>query len=553
MAHNFRILDGNYYISKAGHDSNDGLTPDTPRRTPPSDINQKIVLGAGAYSSNLNSGLFIGDGKVKFSNMVTGGGSSQYRSTENIFFENCDFGFIGGNGRGWTMLDCIIKNCTGQIGYASGTVNVTSFQNYTRVIFINSSESPSGNNSSISNKKAFGCIFIGSAFGCYTLEDCYVDINSTIIVRTNGTVTSPKNSNIQGLIYHSGLDYADGIGKYYAIKDLFTGTPQDNGYPAGVKWYSEASFTEDGYLYTIAGRDSWTQTCINRDPLFNDLSAEDFTLQAASPHIGRAADGSNIGGTQIAVSVVNSNNGVGDLEIIPGPEIDATNPNSYTLKDGFDEGYIDYIQKIGSSPLILKKISPLSLLNFDSDFDGGTIENNNVPDSEPTSADYPRAFTSTALAPDTFTVVVSGHDGIVGEFIKVEGEIRQITATTATDVTVGVAFRAAVATGLKVQIGPEVDIAALNPNRLTYKMRTSKSADKPLVLSDWDNDIDPTYNSSGLFFAQEWDETPGYYIDIGPNTIYGAGESGAPTQNTLNEVSAVWINIRVYIRNNYDS
>lgn len=551
MANNFKII-GDSYISKSGHDSNDGLTPDTPVKDWKNTLSGLTIFGAGEYNRNVamySNSVNLraqADGKVILrtltnSPLISGEMGFTFTGIEFIGFNGVTYSshttavtFINCTLKDWTRLSymasgftrypvirgCKILNCNGHFN----DLNTTDFYLEDSII-INTVLYPDSIN-------------INSS-GAFRLKNNYMDKDSSI----NLSFSNPgyfRNNNINGIIILGGINYA--------IQDQFTGTPQDNGYGVGVQWLNEANLTANGYANTIVGWNTAVATCINRDPLFNNVAFEDFSLQAGSPHIGASTSGLNIGNTEVAISIYNTGNSV-----TPSAEINSSNPNSFTVGAGFDEGYIDYIEKIGSTSLTLGKIDPISSLEFNSDIAGGTTGNKNVPDSEPLSFEYPRKLTTTSLAADTLTLNVTGHDAVVGEFVRYAGQDREITAITADTITVASAFRAAVGDAQVFQIGAKIRIGALNPNRITFMMRTSKEADRPTLDSQWDNDIDPVYNKAGTFLTQEWGQVPGYYIDTLTNDVWGSGDSETPSGLSKNEISCRWVHVRVYIRNNYQS
>lgn len=551
MAHNFKRISeftDPYFISKSGHDSNDGLTPDTPKKNIVSGDTRQVI-GAGFYDYLPSAYYISGDGKVIID--MKGGAISTFTffSSDNIEIRNATGASGYSQGAGLNK-NIIFKEC--DLAYViSGrekTFSTSSILNST--LTLNDSSKLSLTSSIIENS-TIGVLMttLSNTLGTY-LYDSYVSKSSKVInLRKLGTTFN----NFRGLAEFTGVFFNDGLIKQYAFKGSLVGTPQDNDYPTNVKWFNEAALIADGYLADPVGYDLMISNWINEEPLFNNAPIFDFTLQAGSPHIGRAGNGGNLGGTDLAISIINSSGGLGNLEVIPSQEIDTSNPNSYTLKDGYIEGYIDYIQKIGSSPLTLGEISPITLLNFDSDFEGGSLQNNNVPDSEPSTSDYPRTLTTTSNAVDAQSLVINGHNIQLGEFIRVNGEDREVISTTIDTIRVNLVFRGIIPGGVVVQVGSKTNLAALTPNRLTYQLRTSKKETKPVLLSDWENDTDPLYNVSGKFLTQEWGEVPGYVIDSVTNTLYGAGSSSAPRGLGLNEISCRWINLRVFIRNNYNN
>ena len=551
MAHNFReILGLNpvMYISKSGHDSNDGLTPDTPKRTINSTSPKQI--GAGHYISptvsfvdtvgdgkvivdfngNSASGNFLRNRNLEFRNINGGAFSSSEQTnppSENIIFKDCNFAITPSQLRKLFFSKCIFINYLGRISsvsqYSPGDIKESIFYN---------------------------CQIETENWPFY---DVYVDKSSQITVTKNHTGSFVISGNIRGVIKYSGVFFPDGAARKYVIKDELTGTPYDYSYAADVEWLTVDNLTNAGYNGNMTHIQNIVANCINRDPLFNSEQTLDFTLQAGSPHLGRSSSGGNIGGTSAAVTVMNHDDGINGTEVIPSAEIETANSDYFTVKTNETEGYIDYIQRIGSKPVILQEISPITSLNFNSDYAGGTTNNKNVPDSEPLSIEYPRKFITTSASSDALTIVCNGHDAQIGEFVRVLGEDREVTGVTSTTITLSSALRAAIVNGTEFQVGAKTQIGALNPNRLTYMMRTSKEETKPTTDSQWDNDIDPSYGKAGQFITQEWDTIPVYLIDDSTGEVYGGGDSETPYGLLTNEISAVWVHIRVYIRNNYDS
>jgi hypothetical protein len=557
MANNFKDT-ANFYVAKspAGHDSNDSNTPNTPRaslRIISGDTLRHVigagVYGPGTFSPTVNQYFrYRADGKVIFKNIIlnAGGGpilfgidcydcSLTAASTRGAAYSNGIYVRSQVNSLGTlTINGCIIIDSEELI---VGRSNESGTSNFNNSIIINCQ-----NARGTTDSQALGAFF-----------NNFIDFNS--IIRFDREPNRVRNCNIQGLILIMGTYFSDELNKLYAIQDQLTGTPQDNGYQSGVKWFNATSLEDDGYLHSFTEWDTMISSCINRNPKFNNEAVFDFSLQSDSPHIGRAADGiSNIGGTQIAFSVINTDDGIGDTEVIPSAEIDTTVPLSYQLESEETEGFVDYIFKVGSDVTVLGIIRPLVEFNFNSDAAGGTSQNNNVPDSEPLSADYPRKLTTTSAAPDTVTLVVSGNDAVVGEWVRVNGQDREITDVVGDDITVDPAFASSIGSGVTFQIATESELGALRPNRLTYLIRTSTNTPKPVVDADWDNGIDPIYGAEGLFLTQEWYKVPGYIIDnLDDDKIYGSGDSDAPTDITVSDMVAIWVQIRVYLRNDYES
>lgn len=565
MANNFKLT-GSNYVAKApsGHSSNNGTTKDTPRAVP-GETNH-TVIGTGHYvfdgtigttgAGDNTEALMIGDGIVKLerlneigTNTINANAVIADIHLVRFFFSNISSGTR-------SVSRCILERCTG----GGGSTSDVRIRHFVACIIIDSGSLsfPFPGGGAFRNR-LINCISINSISHCrFMVRDSYFDnacvLNLTTLLSA-GNIDDFRRNNIEGVILIDGTLFTDSLPHYYAIQDVLTGTPQDNGYDAGVEWLSQSQLTTDGYTGTLSGIDTAVATMINRDPKFNNPSLRDYSLQADSPHIGRGLDGTNIGpgNLGVAISILNTDDGIG-TEVNPTAEIDTTVPLGYQLHTEETEGYIDYIFKMADSAVVLGIIRPLAELSFNSDEEGGTVGNNNVPDSEPLSIEYPRKLTTTSAAGDAVTLIVSGNDAVVGEWVRVEGEDREITDVTGDDITVASAFRANVGSGVTFQIGTESQLGALRPNRLTYLLRTSTGSSKPVVDADWDNSIDPIYEAEGLFLTQEWFKQPQYIIDnLDDNKIYGSGDSDAPTDITPNDIEAIWANVRVYLRNDYES
>lgn len=554
MANSFSLLTPlaltiSRYVSKSGHDSNDGTTKDTPLKSIPA--GQVTQIGAGIYddSETLTNATLIADGKVILKNKDFTYNTAAPIVLINLELIDCTLFLLTANSgveRG--IINCKVKNSANIAVRTDGPVIRNNYAIISGGVYINCSFARDSRWAPYDS-----VIFIDSIIDINQYsKNFYADPDSVVYVWRAGVYFD--NCNIEGVVsFHSAL-FTDGLVKTYVIQDQLTGTPQDNGYNAGVKWLTEANLTADGANFSVTGVDTKVATCINRNPLFNNPGIEDFTLQSGSPHIGRANDGiSNIGGTEVAISIINTDNNGGSIEVLPSAQIDTSTPESYILSDGETEGFIDYIINIGNIPLTLAGIiEPNSLLEFDSDIVGGLIGNRNVPDSFPLTASYPTVLATTADGPDTSTLKINGHGLLVGAYVRVNGEDREITAIPdANTITVASAFRAIITSGTSVQASTETILSSLRPNRLTYLMRTSKSVTKPSQNSDWDNDVNPVYNQSGVFLVQEWFKKPVYVVDA-PD-VYGGGDTNRPTGLSENEIQATWLNIRVYLRNDYKS
>lgn len=548
MANNFRIT-GNYYISKAGHDSNDGLTPDTPKKSLPGPNGRKLIIGAGYYSVSADflpqsNGQYIwGDGNVIIDlsgATITTGASSIVDRLYNVTLKNAAYLHIRNTG---------LYNCT-MIDIASLGFNMTTMSMVNTVV-INVNSSVRFNSQPISNSIFLnykGSFSTGRLSGSrYIITNCYFDQScelTAIDVDLGNGYGFMRNCNINGIINIGGIKYA--------IQDQFTGTPQDNGYAADVYWLNEANLTANGYTGIIVGWDAAVATCINRAPKFNNASKLDFTLQADSPHIGRASDGfSNIGGTEYAQSFYAGISNPNILLFEVSEAIDATtNNNDWRLKSGYNEGWIRAIVKVSNNDVQISSIPYIGNYAFDSDQAGGSSTNMNVPDSKPVTNEYPDYLTVTTQAANDTTLIIAGHGAVVGEWLWVDGQYREITGVPDADtITFATSLRAIVVVGTVVKIGTFEALASLNPNRLNMKMRSSKLSD--VNASNWDNPL--TWDNDGLspagqYMAQEWNNAP--MIDSLNEVGFGDDSYDA---NYGNPINLKVVDIMIYLRNNYRS
>lgn len=522
---NFRLT-GTMYVAKTGNDSLAGTSPDIPKKNIPNSSQTNMIVGAGVY---INQVLNIGgattrmkaDGKVIFDNLAV----SSYHSIQEAFgftFLNSSILFRSGFIPGFS--NNFFKNC--QIGFAvaSATLTKNIFKDCINL---------GANNHTYSDS-----IFVNTSLlaNITLFANNYIDFNSVINLTGGLAPTTARNNNVNGLLKLGAVDYA--------IQDLFVGTPQDNGYPVGVQWLTEANLTTNGYGGTIAGWNTAVATFINRDPKFNNVAEDDFTLQADSPHLRRAQNGiDNIGGTRLGIEV---NNTIG-TDVLSNID---TIGGSYFVATGETEGYIDYLVDYGEVRVI-GKITPKIDLKFDSDFAGGTAQNNNVPDSEPSSSEYANITTTTGTGTTT-TLIVPTSTISIGDYVRVNGQARLVTNVVGTTVTLASALIAVIGSGIDVTYGTEEEIAVLSPNRLTFQMRTSALANPdPNVDADWDNGLDPLFLKDGFFFTHEWFETPKYVTSGG--SVWSQADINSPSGGTVFDVTGRWIQLRAYLRNNYSS
>lgn len=547
MANNFQVPAGvsvDRYISKNGHDSNDGATPDTPRRTSlaSGSSTQINLIGAGQHDfgsipSGVNNFLSLrGDGKCTVTLEKTSGGSCSFynmtirdsmakaSSNRSISFNNCE---IEGIELETTQSNSPISISYSVFKFATGAVNMVE----SRLII---------GNSVILSLEVNVISFIELAS---SLKESY--IAEEVVLKVAYHPSDFRNNNFRGVLRFP----VTGGNQDYAIQDLYVGTPQDNGYDVGVKWLTEANLTADGYGGTIVGWDYAVSTCINRDPKFIDASRGVFELQPDSPMIGRSIDGlENIGGKEVGKAINPTDNNSETIHIYDD-NFDLTVPSQPVLKPTSDYGIIRVLHKVvsGSNPTPVTFSGIIGYkggLYYDSDFPLGSIQNNNVPSALPDA--YPSEKATTGASPDASTVICQDHGYGVGQYFRYAGQDRQIATVPDDDTfTLDAPLRAAMNNLEVFQVGTELQMAALQPNRLEVMWRTSKRGDVPTLDSHWDNDLDPILGYAGAYFPQELWKNPLKFI-VGTD-VYGNASPDLPEGALSEQFSLVWFETKIKI------
>ena len=299
MPNNFRIT-GDYYVSKAGNDAWDGLTPDTPKRTVQAGLNlltnnKILVIGAGVYRETISlpsiAYTIIGDGIVILdappSGTWTPGISTHTKLIQNITIRNYIVNYFytaGSNSPTWNFIGCTLLNLT--FNFQLGGQNAANASlSYEKCILISCIQNNYFNGQDPSLTLQFRqCILINSSIPLLNATDnsritqfvnCYVDQNSSIAIKSSTPSTNFNFNNIQGKI----IMYS-------------------NGAVSGVNSNGVAlSFAQHRIDYP-----TYNVNSISADPKFNDARVLNFTLQPTSPNISGSSDFvSNIGGTEVAV------------------------------------------------------------------------------------------------------------------------------------------------------------------------------------------------------------------------------------------------------------
>jgi hypothetical protein len=388
MAHNFRI-EGDMYVSKRGNDSNDGLTPATPKRT----INQAIaaagntktiVIGAGYYKEAVWTGIagrqaitLIGDGEV----ILMGNGSNQVQSTEagiNTTYNS----FVNITFRDYQSVRVLVAQGTDRTHIFTNCKFLcnTEFDTLARVVFTNCIFINSiGTHFSTGNVEARRCIFINSTLPNLTAYlDNYLDSNSSVSMRSTVAAINFNYNNLQGLVIMNQPGAVSGA--------------DANGLALPYQTHREEYPTFN------------TQS-INLPPLFNDVARQDFSLQASSPHIRRGSMGvNNIGGTSYGVGFYA---GVSSEVVNAEKTSNIIGTNDLTMNSVPGPGTITITAKVSDLPRYIGLLRYLGALTFNSNASLASVENRNVPNANNVSsgdASNPNRLTFEMRWTDSLTV-----------------------------------------------------------------------------------------------------------------------------------------------------
>jgi len=487
MPNNFKLT-GNYYVSKFGNDSWDGLTKDTPKRTINGLLNSlgsggsglSVIIGSGVYSetiSSVNKAItnFYGDGVVILEGQnartltfqVISGASYLFN---NIIFRNystCSFTAPLGVGN---FIDCNFLT--------NFSVNTPSTI-FTKCNLINSIIT--GNASSFVSFILSNLINVSfSSLLISRINDSYVNNTSIVTMNPSVTTTNFNYNNIQGPIVMNTATavttgvYRDSFGNYYDLSistSTGTGTLAD---PYGRPLTNSRAFgfTNHRILYPTFNASSSAY-----DPKFNSVENYDFSLASDSRMIGAGSDGvSNIGGTKYAVRNPAASS--------------AFSGSSATVDAGLGFRYTNYVisgsavtGSVTSAPIlvnnldkkVLQKVTYNGLLAFNKDTGSVSGSNVNVPDVE--------TFTS-----------ASGNAGA-------------------------------------------------NPDRLVYYMRFTSGSTVPTTDAEWEN---AGLWTAGTYNVFEWNTKPS--IDLSGR---GNGSSSFNPADTQTFIQAQWIQLQIKLRNDY--
>jgi hypothetical protein len=387
MAHNFRKhielglttgAGGNCcFVSKAGNDANDGLTPDTPKKS----VNEaftlrkpNVIIGAGVYANEewwrglafQQQGQIFGDGQV----LIAG------RPELALIVQGGDFGM--------SITDCAIFNY--------GTVMQLG--------------SPAGFRCRLTR-----CFIIGGFIGS-TQERYSTEITAVDCIFKN-VIMSPEYQNVTFLrtILLNTIAYCNRSFTYSYTDSALT--LKTNDYDVRSDFNNlRGAVTVDGVTYANLAAQKAAVPAINANsisalPQFNRAEADDYTLKLASPHLNlsigpsthrlvnafyfetTAGEGQDI--TVNNTLLRSTANPIYTVALIQVVNLVAGRAGQLLIKNnslGNAEGYYltDRI-RISETPVEVNNFPVASGLNFNSDFAPDTanpsVYNNNVPDYTP--------------------------------------------------------------------------------------------------------------------------------------------------------------------------
>jgi hypothetical protein len=519
--HGFRKT-GTTYISKAGHDSNAGTDPNAPRKTIGGTA--PTVIGAGVYYQATPGGSssavpsVMGDGLV----IIDAEGASANFSGHNtrrddIWYRNFIVNSTGGGSQ--THLRCIFQDCT-----ASGTNGIVSGSS---AIYLNCTFNTN-------NRRDYNnCIFINAnIIAVNVLRNCYVGPSSNITILNTATAADINYNNIEGTI----TMLIDGAVSGGAVNGV------------------ALSLADHQIEYPTFNVNSF-----DADPEYNSVAKLDFHYPKTGPHL---LGGWNFGtGVAGPIGPTHIGYGLPNYVSTSNSVVDPSNPDVTSVdlvQTGgnleVDTGAGDEGSMVTAPRLVNDFVAPLTYmqylgeLNFDANDAGGTATNKNVPDNKLLTADYPDTTPTTDTGGSASELVVLENLISIGDFVRVAGEVREVTnvanAAGEDTLTLSSALRTTYGAGEDVEYGTEAMFADLNPNRLSYEMRWSTQADEPATDGEWDNEALIT---AGTYEHFEWNAQP--LID---SLSRGNGRADFDTATGM-PVNARWIQLRIRFRNNYAS
>ena len=486
MPNNFKLT-GDYYVSKFGNDSWDGLTPDTPKRTVQAGLFlaipvsfRTLVIGAGVYNENISLNYFqpninvIADGEV-----ILDGSYGKSLSLANS---------SGGSGT-WTGITIRNYSAISILPFLSlfrcKLININNFTSAIKIGSINEcslinvySIDLAAENCLISKTLLINTTIFGGRIT--RVLNCYVNSSSMLSINSGITTANFNWNNYQGqIMMNAASSITSGViqdvyARYYDLS--IASAPTASG--TLIDPYGRAQ-TSGKPFYLSQHRIAYPTYNISSsayDPKFNSVENYDFSLASDSRMIGAASDGTNIGGTVYAVRNPAASS--------------AFSGSSATVDAGLGFRYTNYVisgsavtGSVTSAPIlvnnlekkVLQKVTYNGLLAFNKDTGSVSGSNINVPDVE--------TFTS--------------------------------------------------ASGL----------AGANPDRLVYYMRFTSGSAMPTVDAQWEN---AGLWTAGTYNVFEWNTKPS--IDLSGR---GNGSSSFNPVDTPTYIQAQWIQLQIKLRNDY--
>jgi len=345
MAHNFRLPNIGFYVSKAGNDSNSGLIPENAKASIGGFLaavntsgTGNVAIGTGVYeeafnftiSGNLTTNRdILADGEV----VLRGNGSN----TLGIFKYNTTNSFKGFRIENYLNISfqyfsyskCFFKD----IGNLAGNTNPGVTFSYCTFLNVNIS---------LGSATFEYCMFINcNISSCAGMNNCYAN-GACNLTLSSSSSNVYFNNNIMGNIRVSST------GTYQNIEVHKTSNPGFN------------------------------LNSFSASPKFNNADKQDFSLQIDSPHIG---SGSNvlipIGGTTYGKPFL-----IGDM-IAAGAALDSLELSGTDLivSAGSTSGTITFPPvKIADNTQEIEKCQFNGFLLFNKSKTGSTATNDNVPD-----------------------------------------------------------------------------------------------------------------------------------------------------------------------------
>lgn len=350
---------GDEYISEWNGDSGNPGTDVSPFSHPADGVagTKTAIVGPGFYfGGGILNRRYTGDGHPTHIVFDLDGnpinfGSSLDRDIKNIHIKNASF----------ISARAILENC---IIDESNLVNTVSGGNYYWVYKSVIIHSDTVINLSNATKRFYDCLLLsnidhtGQTANSVLIDGCYLPKGKKVIIGSAGSLSLTR-SLINGIINLGGTDYE--------LKKLFDGSARPDADPLvsdiiGIK----------PNVYTTDGCFAGDAKII--DPL-NKIVEPDSDLLKKTGVYGF------LGNVSAGRSISKGDSGP-DLTITTS-QIDTSDPSSWSIQSGYDEGYVFITAKLSDNIVQVPKIHFNGLLAFDSSQAGGSVGNNNVPDFFP--------------------------------------------------------------------------------------------------------------------------------------------------------------------------